>query len=136
LVEFLVSRARSFIFTTGSPPALAAATLEALRIAQVETWRREAVRDRARRLRSRLNAAGIATSGADDGHIIPIVIGDPVKTMSVVTDLRRRGFLVGGVRPPTVPAGTSRLRLSMSAVHPVELVDSLTATLLDVLRKA
>ncbi len=135
LVEFLVSRARSFIFTTGSPPALAAATLEALRIAQVEHWRRDAVRDRARRVRSRLNAAGIATSGADDGHIIPIVIGNPVTTMSVVANLRRRGFLVGGVRPPTVPAGTSRLRLSMSAVHPVELVDSLTATLLDVLRR-
>jgi 8-amino-7-oxononanoate synthase len=135
LVEFLVSNARSFIFTTGSPPAMAAATLEALRIAQVEGWRRDAVRDRSRRLRARLVAAGFAVTGPEDGHVIPLVIGDPVRTMAAVADLRRRGFLVGGVRPPTVPAGTSRLRLSMSAVHPVELVDALAATLIDVLRR-
>ena len=135
LVEFLVSRARSFIFTTGSPPALAAATLEALRIAQVEGWRREAVRERSRRVRSRLIAGGIDVTGPEDGHIIPVIIGDPLRTMAVVADLRRRGFLVGGVRPPTVPAGTSRLRLSMSAVHPVELVDALAATLLDALKR-
>ncbi len=135
LVEFLVSRARSFIFTTGTPPALAAATLEALRIAQVEGWRRDAVRERSRRLRTRLREAGVALTGTDDGHIIPIVVGDPVRTMAMVTDLRRRGFLVGGVRPPTVPPGTSRLRLSMSAVHPLELVDALAATLIDALRR-
>lgn len=135
LVEFLVSRARSFIFTTGTPPALAAATLEALRIAQVEGWRRDAVRERSRRLRTRLREAGVALTGADDGHIIPLVVGDPVRTMAMVTDLRRRGFLVGGVRPPTVPPGTSRLRLSMSAVHPMELVDALAATLIDALRR-
>ncbi len=135
LVEFLVSRARSFIFTTGSPPAMAAATLEALRIAEVEGWRRDAVRDRARRLRRRLLAAGLQVTGPEDGHIIPLLIGDAVRTMATVADLRRRGFLVGGVRPPTVPAGTSRLRISMSAVHPVQLVDALGATLIDVLRR-
>lgn len=136
LVEFLVSRARSFIFTTGSPPAMAAATLEALRIAQVEGWRRDAVRERSRRLRTRLVAAGFEVTGPEDGHVIPLVIGDPVRTMATVADLRRRGFLVGGVRPPTVPAGTSRLRISMSAVHPVELVDALAATLIDTLRRS
>lgn len=135
LVEFLVSRARSFIFTTGTPPALAAATLEALRIAQVEGWRRDAVRERSRRLRTRLREAGVTLTGADDGHIIPLMVGDPVRTMAMVTDLRRRGFLVGGVRPPTVPPGTSRLRISMSAVHPMELVDALAATLIDALRR-
>jgi 7-keto-8-aminopelargonate synthetase-like enzyme len=93
------------------------------------------VRDRARRLRRRLLAAGLQVTGPEDGHIIPLQIGDPVRTMATVADLRRRGFLVGGVRPPTVPAGTSRLRISMSAVHPVELVDALGATLIDVLRR-
>ena len=136
LVEFLVSRARSFIFTTGSPPALAAATLEALRIAQVEGWRRDAVRERSRRLRTRLTNAGFTVTGPEDGHVIPLVIGDPGRTMAAVADLRRRGFLVGGVRPPTVPVGTSRLRISMSAVHPMELVDGLAATLIDVLRRS
>lgn len=134
LIQYLTSRARSFIFTTGTPPALAAASLEALRIAQVEPWRREAVRERARRLRDRLTSAGREIGGAADAHIIPIVIGDPSRTMAVVGEMRRRGFLVGGVRPPTVPAGTSRLRVSVSAAHPQELVDTLGANLLDVLR--
>lgn len=136
LVELLVSRARSFIFTTGSPPALAAATLEALRIANVESWRRDAVRERSRRLRTLLRDGGREVAGDDDGHIIPLMVGDPVQTMLIVADLRRRGFLVGGVRPPTVPAGTSRLRISMSAVHPMELVDALATNLLHALRNA
>ncbi len=135
LIELLTSRARSFIFTTGTPPALAAAALEALRLAEVEPWRRDAVRERARRLRDRLRDGGREVTGAPDAHIVPLVIGDPSRTMAVVAELRRRGFLVGGVRPPTVPAGTSRLRISVSAVHPLELIDGLAANVLDVLRK-
>ena len=69
-----------------------------------------------------------------DGHVIPVWIGDPMHTMRLVADLRRRGFLVGGVRPPTVPTGTSRLRISVSAVHPMELVDALAANLIDAMR--
>ncbi|MCA0374741.1 MAG: 8-amino-7-oxononanoate synthase [Gemmatimonadetes bacterium] len=134
LVEYLVSTARSFIFTTGSPPSMAAATLEALRIADVEPWRREAVRDRARRLRRRLAAGGLAIDGPEDSHIVPVLIGEAVPTMVATRELRRRGFLVGGVRPPTVPPGTSRLRISLSAVHPIELVDALAANVLEVVR--
>lgn len=134
LIDFLISTARAFIFTTGTPPALAAATLEALHIARSEPWRREAVRDRARQLRDRLRAGGRETPGMPDGHIIPSMIGDPVLTMAVVRDMRRRGFLVGGVRPPTVPAGTSRLRISVSALHPPELVDAFAASLLEAMR--
>lgn len=134
LVEYLVSTARSFIFTTGSPPAMAAATLEALRIAEVESWRRDAVRERSRRLRTRLIAAGLQIDGPEDSHIVPVVIGDAVKTMAAAGELRRRGFLVGGVRPPTVPIGTSRLRVSLSSVHAVELVDALAANMIEVLR--
>lgn len=134
LVELLVSRSRSFIFTTGTPPAMAAATLEALRIAQVEGWRRDAVRERARRLRQRLREGGLDVPGDAEGHIVPVIIGDAKRTMELVANLRRRGFLVGGVRPPTVPPGTSRLRISLSAVHPMELVDTLAASLCDALR--
>lgn len=134
LIEFLTSRARSFIFTTGTPPALAAASLEALRIAEVEPWRRDAVRERARRLRERLRDAGRQVPGAADGFIVPVVIGEANRTMAVVGELRRRGFLVGGVRPPTVTTGTSRLRISVSAVHPQETVDALAANVIDVLR--
>lgn len=134
LVEYLISRARSFVFTTGSPAAIAAATLESLRIVEVEGWRRDAVRQRATRLRHRLREAGREIPGMSDGHIIPIMVGDPMRTMVLVADMRRRGFLVGGVRPPTVPSGTSRLRISVSAVHPMELVDSLAANLIDAMR--
>ena len=134
LIEYVTSRARSFIFTTGTPPAIAAATLEALRLAQVESWRREAVRARARHLRMRLRHGGREIHGIEDGHILPILVGDPNHTMRVVADMRRRGFLIGGVRPPTVAPGTSRLRVSVSAVHPPELVDALAANLLDALR--
>jgi 7-keto-8-aminopelargonate synthetase-like enzyme len=134
LVDYLTSRARSFIYTTGAPAAISAATLEALRIVQVESWRRDAVRERANRLRERLRAAGREAPGMSDGHIIPVLIGDPMHTMRLVADLRRRGFLVGGVRPPTVPTGTSRLRISVSAVHPMELVDALAANLIDAMR--
>ena len=133
LIEFLTSRARSFIFTTGTPPALAAAALESLRLADVEPWRREAVRERARRLRDRLRGAGRDVPGTADAHVVPVMIGDPVRTMAVAGELRRRGFLVGGVRPPSVPAGTSRLRISVSALHPLELVDALAANVINVL---
>ncbi len=134
LIEYLTSRARSFIFTTSTPPAIAAATLEALRLSRVETWRRTAVLGRARQLRERLRSGGHDVPGASDGHILPIRVGDPMRTMSLVADMRRRGFLVGGVRPPTVPAGTSRLRVSVSALHPPELVDALAASLLAAMR--
>lgn len=134
LVDYLISRARSFIYTTGAPAAISAATLEALRIVQVESWRRDAVRERATRLRERLRAAGREAPGMSDGHIIPVLIGDPMHTMRLVADLRHRGFLVGGVRPPTVPVGTSRLRISVSAVHPMALVDALAANLIDAMR--
>jgi len=136
LIEFLTSRARSFIFTTGTPPAIAAATLEALRIAQVEGWRRVTVRARARHLRIRLQHHGREVAGIEDGHILPILVGDATRTMQVVADMRRRGFLIGGVRPPTVAPGTSRLRVSVSAVHPPQLIDALAANLLDALRAA
>ncbi len=134
LIAYLTTRARSFVFTTGTPPAIAAATLEAVRIAQAEGWRRDAVHDRARRLRERLERGGRPISGIADGHILPIHVGDANLTMSLVADMRRRGFLVGGVRPPTVAPGTSRLRVSVSALHPPELVDSLAANLLDAMR--
>jgi 7-keto-8-aminopelargonate synthetase-like enzyme len=68
LIDFLTSRARSFVFTTGTPPALAAAALESLRLAEVEPWRREAVRERARQLRDRLRSAGRDVPGTPDGQ--------------------------------------------------------------------
>jgi 7-keto-8-aminopelargonate synthetase-like enzyme len=133
LIEYLVNRARSFIFTTATPPAIAAATLEALRIAQAEPERRAALRANARHVRAGL---GRPVDGPPDGHIIPVPIGDPAQTMRVGAALRASGFLVGAVRPPTVPPGTSRLRLTVSAAHTLDDIDALLSALGSALRDA
>jgi 8-amino-7-oxononanoate synthase len=130
LCEWLMNRARPFVFTTGAPPALAAATLEALRIAREEPWRRARLRENARSLRAGLAALGHAAPGAADGHIVPVRVGDAGETMRVGDALRERGFLVGAVRPPTVPPGGSRLRITLGAAHTAEQIGGL----LDALR--
>jgi 8-amino-7-oxononanoate synthase len=117
LAELLLNRARSFVFTTASPPALAAGALAALAAARAEPWRRARVREAARRLRARLAARGLAVPGAADGHVVPVLVGDADAAVAAGDALRARGFLTGAVRPPTVPAGQSRLRLSVSALH-------------------
>src|SRR6185312_15420574 len=117
LIEYLMNRARSFIFTTASPPAFAVATLEALRIVNSEPERRTMLRSNARYLRARLSEIGHSSTGEDDGYIVPIVLGESERTTSVGNALREAGYLVGAVRPPTVPMGQSRLRITVSAAH-------------------
>jgi len=129
LCDLLLHRARSFVFTTGTPPALAAATLRALVVAHDEPWRRARVRAVAARLRAGLAAMGRPAPGAPDGHVVPVPVGDPRATVAVGEALRARGFLVGAIRPPTVPPGGSRLRVSASAAHTDAQVDGLLAAL-------
>jgi len=124
LREWLLNRARSFVFTTASPPALAAGARAALAAAAAEPWRRERVRAVARRLRAGLAAAGLRAPGADDAHIVPVPVGDAGRTARAGEALRARGVLVGAIRPPTVPAGAARLRLSASAAHTDADVDA------------
>lgn len=130
LREWLLNRARPFVFTTGTPPALAAAALEALRIVRDEPWRRDRLRANARTLRDGLAALGHAARGEADGHIVPVLTGDAETTMRIGHALRERGFLAGAVRPPTVPPGGSRLRITLSAAHTAEQIGGL----LDALR--
>lgn len=125
LREWLLNRARPFVFSTATPPALAAATLEALRIVREEPWRRERLRQNARRLREGLASIGHDVAGEADGHIVPVLTGQAERTMRVGAALRERGFLTGAVRPPTVPAGGSRLRITLSAAHTPEQIDRL-----------
>lgn len=129
LREWLLNRARSFVFTTGTPPALAAAALEALRIVRDEPWRRERLRANARTLRDGLAALGHAVPGEADGHIVPVRTGDAGATVRVGHALRERGFLVGAVRPPTVPPGGSRLRITVGAAHTAEQIGALLEAL-------
>lgn len=133
LVEYLMNRARSFIFTTAAPPSTAAATIEALRIVRTEPERRLRLAANSRYLRARLKAIGVSAGGAPDGYIVPLVLGGSERTTSVGSALCNAGYLVGAVRPPSVPMGQSRLRITVSAAHETGqidgLVDAIRATL-------
>jgi 8-amino-7-oxononanoate synthase len=133
LVDYLANRARAFVYTTGTPPALAAAARTALEIATAEPERRNQLRANARALRAGLAELGWAPSGPEDGHIIPVVIGDAKAMVGTAATLRTAGFLVGAIRPPTVPKGTARLRLTVSAAHSTADVAALLRALATVL---
>jgi 8-amino-7-oxononanoate synthase len=111
--EYLINTARSLIFTTGLPPvSLAWLLFVAARITAMEEERAH-VRDLARFLRQGLRGQGLETAGTS--HIVPVLIGGAGQTMRVAERLRQAGYWPGAVRPPTVPAGTARLRLSLTA---------------------
>ena len=116
IVELLRNRSRGFIFTTGIPPAAAAAASAALRVSRAEPERRTGLLKRAAALRAMLASQGWEV-GAACAQIIPLAIGEPEETMAASARLQEQGILCQGIRPPTVPAGTCRLRLSLSAGH-------------------
>lgn len=116
LVELLVNRARSFIFTTGLPPSAAAAAKAAIEIAEAEPERARGLLARARGLGARLRAEGLDVPHADS-QILPIVIGGADDTVAAARRLLDAGVYVAAIRPPTVPANTSRLRVSLMATH-------------------
>jgi len=115
LREILINRSRSFIFTTACPPPLAASLTAAIRIARQDSNLARAALARAEQLRSGLQARGLATSG--ESAIVPWVIGSERATLDAAQRLQDRGFDARAVRPPTVPAGTSRIRFVCRAQH-------------------
>lgn len=133
LREVLLNRARSFLFTTASPPALAAGVLAALRVSAAEPWRRDRLWANASRLRAGLAELGFDLPSGAPGHIVPVVLGEAPLAMEVAGRLLDRGFLVGGIRPPSVPPGSSRLRITVSAAHGADQVDALLGALADAL---
>jgi len=134
LIEYLLHRARSFVFTTSSPPVLAAITLKSLEIVRDEPWRREQLIANARYMRAGLVEMGREAPGEPDSYIVPVMIGSVNETVRVGTALREAGYLVGAVRPPTVPLGTSRLRITMCSAHTQQQMDGLLKTLKAVLQ--
>ena len=113
-IEYLVQRARSFVYSTAPPPALTDALEASLTIVSTEPERRQQLLSRAAHLRSRLASAGIPVSPGRS-QILSVVIGETARAVAVAAELQRRGFDVRPIRPPTVPAGTSRLRVSVNA---------------------
>jgi len=128
LVDWLVNHARTMIYSTGLPPAAAAAAARALEIAEAEPWRRVRLMERAAAFREALPGLGLPAVGPG-GPIVPIVLGEPGRAVEVAGRLLDRGCLVAAIRPPTVPAGTARLRVSLTAAHDSSDVDRLLAAL-------
>ncbi|KQT19925.1 8-amino-7-oxononanoate synthase [Methylobacterium sp. Leaf399] len=119
VVDLLTSRAASFVYTTGLPPASAAAALAALAILEAEPERAALPLTLARRLTA---ALGLPEA---QSPIVPIHVGEAASALALSAALEERGFLVVAIRPPTVPAGTARLRVALSAAHTEAQVDAL-----------
>ena len=117
LIDLLVNTARTAIFTTALPPAVAAAADAALTIVEREPERRAALRRNAAHLRAGLLALGFEVPGEADSHILPVMVGDAESTMALSSALLDRGVFAHGIRPPTVPEGTARLRATVMATH-------------------
>ncbi|AGA32107.1 8-amino-7-oxononanoate synthase [Thioalkalivibrio nitratireducens DSM 14787] len=128
LVEGLTQFARTYVYTTAMPATLAAAALAAVGIATRETWRREHLAALIARLGAGLERIGLSRPpGASP--IQPIVLGDTGRAIAAAARLLEHGLLVPAIRPPTVPEGTARLRITLSARHTEAQVDRLVETL-------
>ena len=132
LIETLIQHARTYIYTTAQPPALAAATLASLRIAREEGWRREQLAALVQRLRAGAAALGLTLPDSRTA-IQPLVLGGASTALAWADALRTRGILVPAIRPPTVPRGSARLRITLSAAHTDADVDRLLAALAEVM---
>jgi 8-amino-7-oxononanoate synthase len=128
LVEGLLQSARTYVYTTAMPPAVAAAALAAVRIARAETWRREKLAALIRRFRAGAGDLGLPLMPSDTA-IQPLLLGDAHLVMAAAGALEECGLLVGAIRPPTVPSGKARLRITLSAAHEEEHVDLLLEAL-------
>jgi 8-amino-7-oxononanoate synthase len=130
LADMLIQRARSYIYTTASPPALAAALLTSVEIIRTEGWRRARVAELVARLRSRLRLRRWQLS-ASSTAIQPLIVGENADAVRLSAMLEAHAILVPAIRPPTVPRGSARLRISLSAAHTDADVDTLIEALHD-----
>ena len=131
LKEFLINRARPFIFSTALPPYIAAQMKAAVRIVQSADAERERLLSLSEHLRSRLQAEGFDTARSHS-QIVPVILGANERALYFAAQLQERGFSVRAIRPPTVPAGSARLRLSLTVRHSPEVLDRLVDALMQI----
>jgi 8-amino-7-oxononanoate synthase len=124
LIQHLAETARPYLYTTALPPAVAAATLEAVHLARKEHWRRANLADLVARFRSRAQAAGLQLA-ASDAPIQALACGEDAQALAWSAALERAGYLVTAIRPPSVPEGKARLRITLSAMHAPGEIDAL-----------
>ena len=128
IIELLLQRARTYIYTTALPPPVAAATRRALRIVREEPWRRENLQARIAEFRAGAAKRGLAVTPSTT-PIQPLILGSPAAALEASRRLAAAGHRVTAIRPPTVPEGTARLRITLSAAHTAQQVESLLAAL-------
>lgn len=128
IIEHVMQTARAYIYTTAMPPAVAVAALTAVKLAREQAWRRDHLQALIGRFRAGAQACGLRLL-ASDTPIQPLPVGDNAMTVRLAAILQERGFLVGAIRPPSVPAGGARLRITLSAAHAAADVDALLEAL-------
>ena len=127
-IDFLVNRARSFIYTTALPAPVCAAASKAIDIISRDPELAKRLWDNVRRFKAGLRDAGISPF-CEETHIIPIIVGGNEDALAAASYLHEEGFFVPAIRPPTVPEGGARLRITLTAMHTFEEIDSLVAAL-------
>jgi 8-amino-7-oxononanoate synthase len=134
-IDYVIQRARPFIFSTAPPPAMAAAVEASLDVIEAEPQRRARLRATAQTLRARLQTAGVP-AGAGASQIVPIFIGDNDAAVAVAEAMQADGFDVRAVRPPSVPPGTARLRICINVNLTGEMIDRFVPALVSALVNA
>ena len=124
LIETLIQFARSYIYTTALPPAVAVAGSASLQLVQSQHWRRDKLSQLIARFRKAAMQIGLQLMDSKTA-IQPLLLGSDKQVMDVAAQLRKKGFMVGAIRPPTVPVGQSRLRITLSTNHSEEQGDTL-----------
>ena len=133
--DYLINKCRPFIFATALPPAVAGAALASLELIRPPSEARERLRSNMRRMHSRLVRHGFRC-GQEQTPIFPVLLGSEDRAMEVSQKLLQRGFLVAAIRPPSVPPGTSRLRITVTASHSAAHIEGLVDCLAEISRPA
>ncbi len=134
LCDWIITASSGFIYSTAPSPPMLGAMDAALEIVPGLDMERQALHQKAERLRQALNAAGIDT-GLSNTQIVPVILGEETTTLSVARVLEERGILTIAIRPPTVPSGSARLRLALSASHDDASIASLIDSVITALRQ-
>jgi 8-amino-7-oxononanoate synthase len=129
LIDYLWNTSRTQIYSTALPPSICAAATVALEIISNEPQRRQSLHATCETFREQLGSFGVEPLAGSVGPIVPILLDNPDTACAMADDLLKQGFLVGAIRPPTVPRGTSRLRITLHYGMPPEVVAKLAATI-------
>ncbi len=129
LIDYLWNTARTQMFSTALPPAICAAAVAAIEIIDQQPQLMAELQSRVASFHEQLATHHLAVPTSARGPIVPILIGDAARTMNIAARLEERGFLVGAIRPPTVPQGTARLRVTITLAHDDDAINELAAAL-------